>query len=73
MYTTNCPLKTNGLHPPAGYTRPGAVHWIYIGAPAIIYIFYLKTLFILCIFITSSVDPDETPHYAAFHLGLHCS
>ena len=19
-----------------------------------------------------SVDPDEMPHYAAFHLGLHC-
>ena len=21
---------------------------------------------------TNSVDPDEMPHYAAFHLGLHC-
>ena len=20
----------------------------------------------------NSVDPDEMPHYAAFHLGLHC-
>ena len=20
----------------------------------------------------SSADPDEMPHYAAFHLGLHC-
>ena len=20
----------------------------------------------------NSADPDETPHYAAFHLGLHC-
>ena len=22
--------------------------------------------------LTNSVDPDEMPHYAAFHLGLHC-
>ena len=22
--------------------------------------------------LTSSVDPDELPHDAAFHLGLHC-
>ena len=21
---------------------------------------------------TNSEDPDEMPHYAAFHLGLHC-
>ena len=39
--------------------------------------FYMKTLFTF----TNSVDPDETPHYAAFHdetpdyaafhMGLH--
>ena len=28
----------------------------------------LKIVFIL----TNSTDPDEMPHYAAFHLGLHC-
>ena len=22
--------------------------------------------------LANSVDPDEMPHYAAFHLGLHC-
>ena len=22
--------------------------------------------------LTNSEDPDEMPHYAAFHLGLHC-
>ena len=22
--------------------------------------------------IANSADPDEMPHYAAFHLGLHC-
>ena len=25
-----------------------------------------------CFTVTNSVDPDEMPHYAAFHLGLHC-
>ena len=25
-----------------------------------------------CVQLTNSVDPDEIPHYAAFHLGLHC-
>ena len=22
--------------------------------------------------ITNSEDPDEMPHYATFHMGLHC-
>ena len=25
-----------------------------------------------CFVIAESVDPGEMPHYAAFHLGLHC-
>ena len=28
----------------------------------------LKIDFVLA----NSIDPDEMPHYAAFHLGLHC-
>ena len=28
----------------------------------------LKIVFVLA----NSVDPDEMPHYVAFHLGLHC-
>ena len=28
----------------------------------------LKIVFVLA----NSVDPDEMPHYAAFHLRLHC-
>ena len=28
----------------------------------------LKIVFIFA----NSADPDEMPHYAAFHLGLHC-
>ena len=31
-------------------------------------IFMSRSFFAL----TNSVDPDEMPHYAAFHLGLHC-
>ena len=26
----------------------------------------------ILITLTNSIDPDEMPHYAAFHLGLHC-
>ena len=25
-----------------------------------------------CICLINSADPDETTHYAVFHLGLHC-
>ena len=59
MYTTIGPLKTNGLHPTAGYNRPGAVHWIYIGAPAITYLLSEDPFK----YISSSVNPDETPHH----------
>ena len=26
----------------------------------------------IALFLANSVDPDEMPHFAAFHLGLHC-
>ena len=26
----------------------------------------------IVIILANSVDPDEMPHFAAFHLGLHC-
>ena len=53
----------------------GPVHWIYRGASYNLYMYLLSEdpFYYIYIFITSSVDPDETPHYAAFHLGLHCS
>ena len=31
-------------------------------------LFLLKISFVLA----NRVDPDEMPHYGAFHLGLHC-
>ena len=36
--------------------------------PNILYIFSLMNDYVLA----NSADPDEMPHYAAFHLGLHC-
>ena len=27
---------------------------------------------LLFFFFVNSADPDEMPHYVAFHLGLHC-
>ena len=26
----------------------------------------------ICYYLCNSAVPDEMPHYAAFHLGLHC-
>ena len=34
------------------------------------YNFFLALKFFLVL--ANSVDPDEMPHYAAFHLGLYC-
>ena len=34
-----------------------------------------KFVFFLCedlFYLNKHVDPDEKPHYAAFHLGHHC-
>ena len=28
--------------------------------------------FKIVLVVANSADPDEMPHYAAFHLGLHC-
>ena len=38
------------------------------------YSFIKRNVFCHKIFftLTNSVDPDEMPHHAAFHLGLHC-
>ena len=43
-------------------------HGIYWGFSNNIVFLYLKIDFVL----PNSADPDEMPHYAAFHLGLHC-
>ena len=42
---------------------------IFIEESQVIIIFLsLKIIFVLA----NSVDPDEMPHYASFHLFLHC-
>ena len=46
---------------------------VYIeGSPVLI--FFLNVLISLKIdfVFANSANPDEMPHYAAFHLGLHC-
>ena len=38
-------------------------------------LYFLKNVFLsrkIDFVLTKSADPDEMPHYAAFHLGLHC-
>ena len=49
------------------------VHYINLGVTGYNFqkkiVFYSLTInFVLA----NSADPDEMPHYAAFHLGLHC-
>ena len=48
------------------------VHYTYIKGSQVIIsaknCISLKIDFVLA----NSADPDEMPHYAAFHLGLHC-
>ena len=39
------------------------------------YNFQIKSVFIslkIFFFLANSVDPDEMPHCATFHLGRHC-
>ena len=55
------------------FNKVGMVHCIYWGVMG--YNFHIKNLFLslkIVFVIANSVDPDEMPHYTAFHLGLHC-
>ena len=40
---------------------------VYIEGSKVVFV-SLKIYFVLA----NSADPDEMPHYAVFHLGLHC-
>ena len=67
------PLYTNGLFLLFSYNKLGIVHYTYQGCQVISFkknidFFLSEDLFT----ITNSVDPDEVPQDAAFHLGLHC-
>ena len=48
------------------------VHYIYLGVSG--YNSLKKKIAFLSEDLSyhNSVDPEEMPHYAAFHLGLHC-
>ena len=45
---------------------------IYIWAQVVIFQLFHISIPEDCFYLENSVDPDEMPHYAAFHLGLHC-
>ena len=67
------PLYTNGFFLLIIYNKFGIVNCTYLGVSG----YNLKkniVFFCLQIFFsfTNSVDTDEIPHHAAFHLGLHC-
>ena len=66
-------FQTNGIFHKVTDNEVSMVHCIYCGPQArisknIVYL-SLKIDFVLA----NSADPGEMPHYAAFHLGLHCS
>ena len=44
------------------------IEWLQVIIPTEIEFLSLKIVLVLA----NSVDPDEMPHYGAFHLGLHC-
>ena len=50
------------------YGRGGTVSGCNFQKKLYFFHFSLKIVFVL----ENSVDPDEMPHNAAFHLGLHC-
>ena len=57
-----------------GYNKLGLVHCTYLRVSGYYIIFEKYFLLSKELFFTftNSVDPDEMPHYGAFHLGLHC-
>ena len=42
------------------------------GLQVVIFKYNCISLFEVHFVLANSVGPDEMPHYAAFHLGLHC-
>ena len=63
------PLYSNGFLPLVWCNELGIVQCICLGVSG----FNLKKKILKISFtVTNRVDPDEMPHNAAFHLGLHC-
>ena len=48
------------------------VHCTYLGVSGFICFFKTGLLPEDLSYIKNSVDPNEMPHFVAFHLGLHC-
>ena len=52
--------------------KDGIVNYIFYGSQVAILQLSCISVPFNCFTLTNSVDPDETPHYVAFHLSLHC-
>ena len=67
------PLCTNRFFLLVWYNKLWMVHFIYQRITC--YNFQIKIVFLslyMILVLANSEEPDEMPHYAAFHLGLHC-
>ena len=73
-YKIFIPLCTSGVFLLVCNNKLGMVHFIYWGGTIKNFpmIFVHLSLNFSVLKLANSVDPDEMPHYAAFHLGLHC-
>ena len=59
---------------PLLYDSPTVIYWtspcVSLGVSGLFCCFY--SIFLWKILSANSIDPDETPHYLASDLGLHC-
>ena len=72
MYLGVNPFRTKGIFPLhlIELSHGGKLHILRVTAYN-----FLKNAFLslkINFVLENSADPDEMPHYAAFHLGLHC-
>ena len=51
----------------ARYNKLGMVQCNYVACKIVFYSLHVKIVFV----IANRVDPDEMPHYVAFHMALH--
>ena len=66
------PLCNKGFFLLVWCNRLGIVHCTFIGVSGYNFKKILHFLSEDLFYFSNSVDPDEMPHDAAFHLGLHC-
>ena len=72
QYVTIISLYTNEFFHLVRYNKLGIVHCMYLGVSGYSFKEYCIFLSEVHFYFNNSVDPDEMPHCAVFHLGLHC-